>query len=397
MKRILAVLLCICLLLSVTVLCCTAYDTDYDGYTVTVGDKTLPLEEYPIGSTCRVNSTSYPLPGGGYINVSGYECIGFARYVFYRCFGVVDLYDEGGSGYHNVVYNMHTTVTVDYLRSVLGVTALAGAHIRASNGVKGHSMVFLGCDDDYVYTYEANYFHDNGVTVFRRSWQELADFCNKKGGIHFIHMPDKYPGDPEITESPAFTDMPAENHWAYAGLQFMLENGLFAGTSETTISPDMEMSRAMLVTVLWRMEGAPETEDESPFSDVKAGDWFCPAVLWAQKAGIVSGIGDGKFGPNLTVTREQIAAILCSSVKRSIGDELQLPDAAQTLCAYPDGAKVSAWAQEGVTWAITSGCLSGSQIGGEVYLQPQAGATRAQVASIIMRFCSAEPAQETDE
>lgn len=394
MKRIGSVFLCLCLLLTLVPICGTAFQTDVKDISVKVGSVTLPLAEYPVGSKClgRYDSMYYPLPGGGKVCVYGWECYGFARYVFYRCFGVVDCTYAGGKGYHSVVSDVPAAkITTEYLKGILGVTVLAGAHIRVgrdTDSSSGHSMVFLACDKDYVYTYEGNYDHKCGVTVNQRTWQEFVDYCRKKGCIEFIHMPDHYPAPPcEGCPGAGFSDMPASDSWAHAGMHFMLENGLFAGTSEATVSPNLEMSRAMLVTVLWRMAGAPDSDGETDFSDVSAADWYAPAVRWAADSGVVSGVGDGQFAPNLTVTREQIAVILhryAALQEQPAEDSL---DVGALLGGFPDCNKVSGWAADDLAWAISKGLLSGKQVGTQTMLDAGAGATRAEVAAIILRFC----------
>lgn len=104
--------------------------------------------------------------------------------------------------------------------------------------------------------------------------------------------------------------MPGPADWSHEGIDYAVSHGLFVGTSDTTFSPTGAMTRAMLVSVLWRMEGEPAHTDRNPFTDVGT-DWYTDGVLWAAEHDIVAGIGDGRFDPNGYVTREQIAAILC--------------------------------------------------------------------------------------
>ena len=417
MKRILSVFLCLCLIAVLLPVGSMAFQTDYTKIAVKIGDEILPLPEYPVGGKCE-EDRYYPLPNGGTVDVRGWECIGFARYVFYRCFGVVDFPDEGGDGYYCAVSHCRgSDLTEAYLRSIFGTKVLPGAHIRADNGSSGHSMVLLAFDDDYVYTYEGNYDWENGVTVNQRTWKEFVSFCTKKGGIEFIHMPTNYPGyepvDPTApTEPPATTapntvdptepmeptepapldfdeiyvDMPKKDNWAYKGMRFMLEQGLFVCTTETTVSPNMKMTRAMLVTVLWRMAGSPYAEAGQTFTDVKTKDWFAPAVAWASQQGVVSGMGNGTFRPNAIVTREQIASILYRYTDACTGIQTALCDTDAVLAPFPDRNKVSGWARDSMAWAINCGLISGKQSGTERYLDPAAGGTRAEVASIILRF-----------
>ena len=397
MKRIFSVLLCFSLFLSLLPVSGAAFQTDVENISVAVGSVTLPLAEYPVGSKCigTSGSTYYPLPDGGRVCVYGWECYGFARYVFYRCFGVVDCTYAGGKGYYSAVSDVPASdITVSYLKSIFGSKVLAGAHIRVgydTSASNGHSMIYLACDEDYIYTYEGNYDHNCGVTVNQRTWQEFADYCKKKGRIEFIHMPDHYPTPPcEGCPGAGFSDMPASDNWAHPGMHFMLETGLFAGTSATTVSPNMKMSRAMLVTVLWRMAGAQESDGASGFADVSPTDWFAPAAQWAANAGIVSGTGEGLFSPEMTVTREQIAVILHRYVTMQEQETEEYLDTGAILGGYPDCNRVSGWAADDLAWAICKGLLSGKQVGEQIVLDAMAGATRAEVAAIFLHFCTEE-------
>ena len=180
-----------------------------------------------------------------------------------------------------------------------------------------------------------------------------------------------------------FTDMPAASNWAHAGIDYAVENGLFSGMSETTFEPDTAMTRAMLVRVLWLMTGSPAHNGENPFSDVENSHWFYDGVVWAAENGIVAGMGEGKFAPNEKITREQIAAILYRYSEKSGMDVDKKAD----LSVFPDAAAISGWAGDALAWANASGYISGVAEGDTVSLRPKNDATRAQVASILMRYC----------
>lgn len=178
-----------------------------------------------------------------------------------------------------------------------------------------------------------------------------------------------------------FTDV-KESDWYYKAVRYVHENGLFSGTSDTTFSPNTAMTRAMLVTVLWRVEGQPSGGSAS-FSDVPGGAWYSTAVGWASREGIVSGVGDGRFDPEGNVTREQIAAILYRYAQKK---GLELP-AVAAGGSFRDSASISSWAAESVDWAVRVGLLTGR---GEGQLAPSATASRAEVATLIQRFQNAE-------
>lgn len=184
------------------------YGTNYSGFTTKVGNVSLPLPEYPNGSACTNNGSPCSGPGhfgsnckryytynGKTVDVLGWQCCGFARYVFWRCFGVVPT-DGTGSGYYKAVSNVGGgSMTVSYLKSIFGSKVKAGAHIRTGLGQDGfnHSLIYAGCDDSYVYTYEGNFDGYCRVSMVRRTWSEMASYLQYKNGIYYIDMPNNYP------------------------------------------------------------------------------------------------------------------------------------------------------------------------------------------------------------
>ena len=185
--------------------------------------------------------------------------------------------------------------------------------------------------------------------------------------------------DPDYV-APEFTDVP-ENEWYRDAVDFAVENGLMNGMSATTFEPNTTMNRAMLVTVLWRYASSP-IEGENIFTDVPNGQWYTEAVAWAAHNGIVGGIGNNRFAPNGNITREQLATILyryCNSIGIDTSNEA-------LLSSYPDCDKISSYAIRPLAWAVGAGLINGIEVNGKVHLQPQGNATRAQVATILMRF-----------
>lgn len=174
-----------------------------------------------------------------------------------------------------------------------------------------------------------------------------------------------------------FTDV-READWFYDDVVYAYENGLFSGTSDTTFSPNASMTRAMLVTVLYRLEGQPTVSGRSGFSDVKLNSYYEDAVTWAADNGIVNGTGATTFSPNANVTREQMAAILYRYAQyKQYGTT-----ASAGLNGFSDAAKVSAYAKAPLSWAVAEKLVNGS----EGKLLPTGNATRAQVAAILHRF-----------
>ena len=154
------------------------------------------------------------------------------------------------------------------------------------------------------------------------------------------------------------------------------------GVSEEKFAPDETMTRAMLVTVLWRRADSPKPTATNPFTDVPEGKWYTDAVIWAASEGVVNGVAKGRFDPDGNITREQMATVLYrySSGK---GEDVS---ATADLSVYPDAARVSGWARTALAWANGSGIINGSSENGSRYLQPNGNATRAQVAAILMRY-----------
>ena len=177
-----------------------------------------------------------------------------------------------------------------------------------------------------------------------------------------------------------FRDVP-ENAWFYEPVYSAVNKNLFRGVSKKHFEPETKMTRAMLVTVLWRYEGSPQVSG-TPFSDVRAKDWYAVQVAWAAQNGVVNGVGNGKFDPEGEVTREQMAAILYRYAQKKKLDTT----ARGELKSFADQSKVSAWAKDALSWTVGSGIIGGSKEGSKLLLKPLDGATRAEVAAILVRF-----------
>ena len=174
-----------------------------------------------------------------------------------------------------------------------------------------------------------------------------------------------------------FTDV-STSDWFYSDVMFVYENGLFSGTDSRSFSPNASMTRAMLVTVLYRLEGEPASTGSSSFSDVRSGSYYEKAVAWAAANGIVTGTGSTSFSPDAKVTREQLAAILYRYAQYKKLDT----DAGAKLDSFSDAGNVSGYASEALSWAVSEGLINGAS----GRLMPKGDATRAQVAAILHRF-----------
>ena len=202
----------------------------------------------------------------------------------------------------------------------------------------------------------------------------------------------------KVTESPMTStifnelhDVP-ESQWYYDSVRTAVLRGLFNGVSPTRFNPNDTMTRAMLVTVLWRYAGSP-AEGANTFSDVPAGQWYTDAVAWAAHNHIVDGVGSGRFAPNDTITREQMAAILyryAGTIKEDTSPRAELG-------GFADRAKVSAWSNDAIRWCVAKEYIGGSRSGDKLLLDPQGSATRAQVAAILVRFLkNVDPSMKTE-
>ena len=170
--------------------------------------------------------------------------------------------------------------------------------------------------------------------------------------------------------------------WYHKAVDYALENGIMSGMGGNIFQPNGNLSRAMMVQILYNMEGKPAVVGQSTFEDVTAGAWYHDAIVWANANGIVNGLSHTAFGPNGNITREQMIAILYRYAQYK-GLDIS---ARTTVTAYADDEKISAWAKENVAWGVAVGLISGT---GNNKLDPNGNATRAQIAQVMMNFCEA--------
>ena len=175
-----------------------------------------------------------------------------------------------------------------------------------------------------------------------------------------------------------FTDVP-RTEWYYEAVSYVATEGLMNGVSTTQFNPNGTASRAQIVTILWRLAGEPSALTGA-FTDVPAGEYYSTAVAWASRQGIVTGVGNNRFEPNSNITREQLAVILY----RYAQDAGYSTTASGSITGYYDYARVNGYARTALQWAVGTGLITGTS---STTLSPQDTATRAQVATILMRFC----------
>ena len=179
--------------------------------------------------------------------------------------------------------------------------------------------------------------------------------------------------------APAFSDV-SESDWFYEAVTYVSENGLMTGVANDRFAPNATLSRAMMVTILYRLEGEPQVSGQGGFADVPADAWYTDAVAWATEQGIVNGAENNRFAPNDGLTREQMAVILYRFAQYKGLDVAADGD----LSAFPDGADTAPWAAEAMVWAVDTGLIQGAEGGS---LAPQGTSTRAQAATVLARLC----------
>lgn len=217
---------------------------------------------------------------------------------------------------------------------------------------------------------------ETGEKTFYARWQK-----------NVLPPPPITPGTPSAPVTPAkpaapvglpFADVSGSD-WFYNDVRYVYEKGIMDGTGADRFAPNAPLTRAMIVTILYRMAGSPSVSGSSDFTDVAAGKWFAKAVAWAAANGIVNGYGSGLFGPNDPVTREQLAAIL---YRYAVYGGMTAVTLEENLGSFADTAQLSAYAIQAMNWAVGQGLINGSGSN----LVPKAQATRAQVAAIIHRY-----------
>ena len=224
----------------------------------------------------------------------------------------------------------------------------------------------------------------NAVTVTDR-FGDAVQVTENADGTYTFTMPN---GQVTITATFVETEAPVgepfldvnEGDWFYDAVAYAYENGLMDGVGGNRFAPNSATTRAQLVTILYRLEGQPAVSGDLPFTDVEAGTWYTNAVGWAAQNGIVNGVGDDTFAPGNDLTREQLVTILYRYAE-SKGYDVS---ASADLTGYPDGEEIQAYAREAMAWAVAENIIQGME---DDTLKPAGNASRAQIATILMRFC----------
>ena len=222
--------------------------------------------------------------------------------------------------------------------------------------------------------------------------KKLLSLCLMAALVLSLFPTASLAADENSQSTPLPFNVVSVSEWFYDPVCYAYQQGLMTGTSDDTFSPNMAMTRGMIVSVLYRLEGSPALSDGNlgyPYEDVHGDDWYAMPVYWARENGIVSGYSDTQFGPNDPITREQMAAIL-HNYSAYKGQDVS---ARADLSKYSDADQVSSWAETVLSWANAEGLINGMT---ETTIAPQGLATRAQVAAIFQRYLEGNtPAPDT--
>lgn len=203
-------------------------------------------------------------------------------------------------------------------------------------------------------------------------------YCKDCGAL--LTQGELIPKNSDNCPSRGFVDV-KQNQWYHEAIDYVVAAGLMNGMDATHFEPNSNMTRAQLVMVLYRISGEPTVENaEHPFQDVAENAWYADAVAWAYHEGVVNGISATRFAPDSSITREQLVTILYRFCAAEAVDE-------DCLSAFRDAHRISDYAKDAMNWAVSTGLIAGTS---ETTLSPLGNATRAQIATILMRLCEAD-------
>ena len=301
---------------------------------------------------------------------------------------------NGQEALHNVVYPSDSLITAS--QTADGDTVIYSLNCAVLTAYPEEAQVLIRAteEDSFIVGCMAGGSIDGGVEAIalERDGMDLTIFANSI--VNRAHQQDDYLfatnaiyskmlGDTpmELTGASAlpFTDVSAGD-WYCDAVTYVYENGLMGGTSASTFAPGVATDRAMMVTLLWRLDGEPVVNYLMDFTDVAEGLWYSEAVRWASSEGVVTGAGGGTYAPTAAITREQMAVMLYRYAQYKGYD---VSPGGMAAREYADYDQVSSWAQSAVDWAVETGLISGV---GSATLNPQGSSTRAEIATMLMRF-----------
>lgn len=367
------------------------------GVSVTSAAATLTVEAYTPPTTYTISADASPAEGGSVSGGGSYKkgtsvTLTATNNPGYRFVGWV----ESGTTVstnpnYTFVANSNRSLTAQFDRissgggdsdptySITLPSRVTGGELKLSRryAEKGETVTLTAIPDE---GYELD-----TLTVTDSKGKEI-DLTHKGGNEYTFKMPagrvEIEVSFREIEVELPFTDVP-EGAWYADAAAYVYEHGLMAGTSATTFAPDVTTSRAMIATILWRMAGSPVVNYAMNYTDVAQGQWCSEAIRWATSEGIVGGYGNGLFGTNDPITREQFAAMLYRFAQEQ-GYDVSIGENTNIL-SYTDVADLSEYAISAMQWAVGAGIINGTGDGST--LSPHGQATRAQAAVMLMRFC----------
>lgn len=264
------------------------------------------------------------------------------------------------------------------LRDLYGDTfTLISSDLIESNGCKGCQVKFREYESGiYIYAQVFQFKSDNNIytIMFLSTNQSYLTSAEKNNIFNSFVIKDTVVSSFGIP----FTDVPSKS-WYFRAVKYAFDNKMISGTSDTTFSPNTNLTRGMLVTILWRMEGSPVAKTGTNFSDIKSSDYFYNSVKWASSKKIVSGYDNGRFGANDTITRQDLAVMLNNYCRY----KNKFKATSTKLDTYKDYKNIAAYAKPAMQWAVGNKVINGSNN----ELTPRGKATRAQAASMLYNYC----------
>ncbi len=233
------------------------------------------------------------------------------------------------------------------------------------------SYIHYGPEEKFLVSV-CTYDKDGNEISHTEYWEGIIPFCTE---YQYQNLDQITPT--VVPVSDIFTDVP-EKAWYTPYVQYAYDNDLMSGVGLVSFAPAAKLTRAQVVQILYNQAGRPTVTGAAKFSDVKSGSWYYNAVQWAAQNKIVSGVGNGKFAPDQNVTREQLAVVLYNREKN--------PAVSGVFTGFADSAKVSGWAKKAMLWATQNNIICGSKENKKMYLNPQGNATRAEAATMMMKY-----------
>ncbi len=369
-------------------------DVSSPEYTITPKTLTITADSYEVYIASRQPELTYKVEG-----LVGNDTLTTAPTLttdanMYRSgtYAIIPGGADAGSNYTVIYVNGTLTVKSQIITPVYPPVVDGGDNgdvsITPKNPEEGDTVVIIPDPDAGYEVDEITVTDENGDPVpVTRNGNGTYSFEQPNGKVNievtFKKTTNVCPCDSSCPMY-GYTDLDM-TEWYHDGVHFCIEHGLMQGIGNDQFDPNGTTTRAMIVTILWRLEGSPVVNYAMDFEDVAADQWYTEAIRWAQANGIVEGYGDGKFGTNDAITREQMVTIMFRYAKYR-GYDVSAHENTNIL-SYNDAVDVAEWATTAMQWACGSGMIQGIADGDKMNLAPQGNATRAQAAAILQRYC----------